>query len=96
MTEFESWGIPALQRMKTEHPGFYVTRKELAEIIEKEISEYTKSEKRLPKRFIGNLLAGIEERTHALYHKTRPTQDVCPYCLGTGEHIRQSGARLDV
>lgn len=88
MTEYEVWGMPALRRMKTEHAGFYVTRKELAEIVEEEIVEYQKQEGRLPKRFLGNLLAGIEEKTHALYHKTRPTKDVCPYCLGTGEYFR--------
>lgn len=84
--KFESWGIPALENMKTVHPDFAVTRFELAKIIEESIERLKKDGRRLPKWVLGNLIADINERTLQKYNRSRPTKNVCFYCLGTGEN----------
>jgi hypothetical protein len=85
MTEFEAWGIPALERLKMEHPDYTISRAELAEIIENTIATLSKDGRKIPKWFLGNFIADLESETHRMYHESRPRENVCFYCMGTGE-----------
>ncbi len=87
MNEFEAWGEPAIKSLLAEHPDYTITRSQLAEIIMASFDEMAHDGRRIPKWIMGNLLADINSRSHAMYHQSRPRNNVCFHCLGTGEKM---------
>jgi hypothetical protein len=90
MNEFDAWGVPAIKSLISEHPDYTITRSQLAEILTASFDELAQDGRRIPKWIAGNLLADVANRTHAMYHQSRPRSNVCFHCMGSGEKTEEA------